>query len=42
MGLDRSDAKAERRDAHAQLFRGILERRALSGVFQPILGNRAA
>ena len=41
MALDRSDAKAERRDAHAALFRDILERRALSCVFQPILDFQA-
>ncbi len=41
MGLDRSDAKAERRDAHTALFRDILERRALSCVFQPILDFQA-
>ena len=35
--MDRSEAKAERRDTHAALFRDILERRALSCVFQPIL-----
>ncbi len=40
MALDRSEAKAERRDAHAALFRDILERRALSCVFQPILDFR--
>jgi len=38
MGSDRSDMQAERRAARAQLFREILERRALSCVFQPILG----
>ena len=41
MALDRSDVKAERRDAHAALFRDILERRALSCVFQPILDFHA-
>ena len=41
MALDRSNAKAERRDAHAALFRDILERRALSCVFQPILDFHA-
>ena len=41
MGIDRSDAKAERRDAHTALFRDILERRALSCVFQPILDFHA-
>ena len=37
MGLDRSEVQAERREARAQLFRDILERRTLSCVFQPIL-----
>lgn len=37
MGLDRSEVHAERREVRAQLFREILERRALSCVFQPIL-----
>ncbi len=37
MGLDRSEVQAERREARAQLFREILERRALTCVFQPIL-----
>ena len=41
MGLDRSEAKAERREAHNALFRDILERRALSCVFQPILDFHA-
>ncbi|MCY7389702.1 MAG: GGDEF domain-containing protein [Burkholderiales bacterium] len=41
MSLDRSDVKAERRDAHAALFRDILERRALSCVFQPILSYQS-
>jgi len=37
MGLDRSEIHAERREARALLFREILERRALTCVFQPIL-----
>ena len=37
MGLDRSEVHAGRREARAHLFRDILERRALSCVFQPIL-----
>ena len=41
MGLDRSDVKVERREEHMALFRDILERRALSCVFQPILDFHA-
>ncbi|MBC8081820.1 MAG: EAL domain-containing protein, partial [Hymenobacter sp.] len=37
MGLDRLEVQAERREARAQLFREILERRALTCVFQPIV-----
>lgn len=40
MGLDRAEVQAERREARAQLFRDILDRRALSCVFQPILSFR--
>ena len=37
MAQERSDRQEERREARAQLFRDILERRALTCVFQPIL-----
>src|SRR5882724_9376137 len=37
MAQERSDLQAERRAARAHLFRDILERRALTCVFQPIL-----